>query len=292
MGVAATTGNGNNQLVRRRQMSFLFIFIILMFVLPSIILGSFMWYTMLPLIFLAVIFLVLRFRVMAALQTRGLPEDAQDISGTAEGDLLLADLQGEWKIIPFNAAVHANPNTGVAYQSRIRRIAYDTAYVNGTMLSLSGGNAISPQTQQLFLSKTPSGTIYLDRLGSYITNWDKTKHEIHINNALNMTLIWKRKADWIMQNAGSVPNPAPVQVLILPHWYEQLKAPDGRTYYRNNFKKTTSWTPPTQAEIDADKAAGAGAPSTTAGAPPPNYDAPPPAFDAAPPPYNPEGEGQ
>merc|ERR1719461_100149 len=87
-----------------------------------------------------------------------------------------------------------------------------------------------------------------------------------------MDLLWKRKADWLMRNgklnAGGAPPTHPDQprakVVVLPSWFEQKTAADGRQYYLNNWRKTTQWTVPTQAEIDADRAAGAGG----GGAPP------------------------
>jgi len=72
-------------------------------------------------------------------------------------------------------------------------------------------------------------------------------------------------------------------VLVLPHWWETQMDNNGRVYYKNNYKQTTSWTAPTAEQIaqeTQERAADARITTEgTAGAPPP------PAYHQAPPYY-------
>lgn len=54
--------------------------------------------------------------------------------------------------------------------------------------------------------------------------------------------------------------------LVLPFWYLTAQDAEGRTYYINNFKKTTQWKPPTPAQVAEEKEA------MKSILPPPRYD--------------------
>jgi len=205
---------------------------------------------------------------------RGLPSDAVALP-PAERDEILGELAGQWDIIPSSVPTRSNMPT----------VAFSTAYVNGDVITLSGGPYGKVQTQRIYLSRTPGGTIYLDKLGSYITVWDKALHEIHINNALNMTLIWRRPrgvhpagnqqtGTVILQPApAAAPAAQPQAIVVLPSWWETMTDPSGRVYYKNNYKMTTSWTPPTAQQIaDETRERNAGGEGEgVEGLPPPAY---------------------
>jgi len=86
----------------------------------------------------------------------------------------------------------------------------------------------------------------------------------------------------------AVTDPSYSTVSVLPHWWETKIDQRGKVYYMNNFKKTTSWKPPSAAQIAQEtKERNAAERGTTSG-----YDAsaPPPAFGEEPHTFY-EGEG-
>jgi len=233
---------------------------------------------------------------------RGLPADATPIH-PPERDEILRELAGQWDIIPTGGAQPA---------ISMHNISFSKAYVTGDNITLSGGPNGRVQNQKIFLSRTPAGTLYLDNLGSFVSTWDKVAQEIHINNALNMQLIWRRPQGGYQGNApaanyqqpvapvfhqpvAAVVQPPPAQgvreVLVLPSWWETMTDPSGRVYYKNSYKMTTSWTPPTAQQIaDETRERNAAAVGEGEGQeglpPPPAYN---PAYKttnaSAPPPY-------
>jgi len=213
---------------------------------------------------LAMFWWVRRMRV----QMRGLPPEAAPVISPEKEDIL-NELAGEWDIVPVNTG--PNPNPVFA-----RNIAFSKAYVTGTQITLSGGPRGRTQTQQIYLSRTPTGTLYLDNLGSYIEVWDKVQQEIHINNALNMTLIWRRPRSGVPLTYAAPAIQRPPAVVVLPSWWETMTDANGKVYYKNNHKMTTSWTPPTAEQIaEETRERSALAAENMESQPPPAYNAPP-----------------
>lgn len=56
-----------------------------------------------------------------------------------------------------------------------------------------------------------------------------------------------------VQNAPPAPAAAGGTV-VLPYWWVRSKDEDGRTYYINNFKKSTQWTAPSKEQIEKERA--------------------------------------
>jgi len=166
-------------------------------------------------------------------------------------------------------------------------------------------------------SRTPAGNINLDSgVRSCIVKWDKAKQEMIVFGFLRLDdFINQIETTWCRPGASSAtvdqeielhPVPAqtdsapPIQaasapqpgatgnfqpavkVLVLPAWWESCMDTNGRVYYKNNYKKTTSWTPPTPEQIaieTQERRAHEGASPDDYGAPP-SYSDSPPAFEA------------
>jgi len=196
---------------------------------------------------------------------RGLPPDATPLI-SPEKEEVLNELSGEWDIVPVRGSNSAFGRT----------IAFSKAYVTGTQVTLSGGPRARTQVQQLHLSRTPAGTLYLDNYGSYIESWDKVQQEIRINTAQNMILIWRRPRNGVpVQQAAPVSQP-PAAVVVLPTWWETMTDANGKVYYKNNHKMATSWTPPTAEQIaEETRERNAVASDGMEGLPPTAYNVPP-----------------
>jgi len=157
-----------------------------------------------------------------------------------------------------------------------RIIALSKAYVSGTQITLSGGPRGRTQVQQLYLSRTPTGTLNLDNLGSFIEVWNKVPQEIRINNALNMILRWRRPRNWVLVPQAAAGSQPPVAVVVLPTWWETMTDANGKVYYKNNHKMATSWTPPTAEQIaEETRERNAVASDGMEGLPPTAYNVPP-----------------
>jgi len=240
---------------------------------------SFVMFAIIPIIFCGCVY------YQTYGQMRGLPKDAVPIH-SPEKEEILGELAGHWQIVPVSAPSRPTIQFVTTRGGNPRNIAFSTAYVTGSMLTLSGGPRGRTQSQSLFLSRTPNGTLWLDKLGSYVEVWDKANGELHINNALGMRLMWRRQGTQqqviIQQPVApvypSAPAAAAPAVVVLPQWWSTKTDPNGRVYYRNAHNGTTSWTPPTAQQIAAETrereegwygqtAVGAG------GLPPPAYDA-------------------
>jgi len=193
---------------------------------------------------------------------RGLPTDAARLP-PAERDEILKELAGLWNIVPID----------VGGCSCCTKVSFSQAYVTGDKITLSGGPNARTQQQTIKLRRTPEGRLYVDKHGSYISQWNKVTQEVHINNALNMQLMWKRPQGAVIQQTVVQAAPA---VVVLPSWWETVTDPSGRVYYKNNYKQTTSWTPPTAQQIaDETREMNAMNAGEVEGAPPPSYNAPP-----------------
>jgi len=167
---------------------------------------------------------------------RGLPPGATPLT-SPEKEKVLNELAGEWDIVP------------VSNDGKSDSIVFSKAFVTGSKITLSGGPNGMTLDQQIHLSRTPKGTIYIDKHGSCIEVWNKVLQEIRINNALNMILIWRRPRYGVpVPQAAPVSEPPPA-VVVLPSWWETMTAGNGKVYYKNNYKMTTSWTPPTAEQI-------------------------------------------
>jgi len=68
----------------------------------------------------------------------------------------------------------------------------------------------------------------------------------------------------------------PSRMIALPEWWEACMDPSGRKYYRNTYKMTTSWDPPTAEQISLETEERRAQENASA----PNCDLPPPAYDA------------
>jgi len=213
-------------------------------------------------------------------------------------DLLL----GDWEITTSNGCIVKT---------------FTKAYVTHDTIRYSGPNG-ETGWDFLDLSRTPSGNISLDSEGrSCIWKWDKAKQEIIVfgffrlegYTNLRIETTWCRpgaSSATVDQEIELYPEPAqtasapPIQaasapqpgatgnfqpavkVLVLPAWWESCMDTNGRVYYKNNYKKTTSWTPPTPEQIafeTQERRAQEGASPDDYGAPPSYYDSPP-AFEA------------
>jgi len=170
--------------------------------------------------------------------TRGLPSDATPVESPEKEDIL-NELAGEWDIVPVKVPT---------YVGRQRPFAFAKVYVTGTQLTFSGGPEGSTHTDNIYLSRTPAGTLYIDNYGSYIKVWNKIKQEITINTGLNATIIWRRQQSGVLATRAAPAIQLPV-VIALPSWWEILTDANGKVYYRNNHKMTTSWTPPSPEQI-------------------------------------------
>merc|ERR1719233_942942 len=98
-----------------------------------------------------------------------------------------------------------------------------------------------------------------------------------------MTLIWRRPRTVVLApQSAPVPRPTPVHrpapvVVVLPSWWETATDANGKVYYKNNHRMTTSWTPPSAEQI-AEETRERNAQAAGQDLPPPDY-LPPPAFD-------------
>lgn len=211
-----------------------------------------------------------------------LPKDAAPIV-SPESDQILGELAGEWDIIPVNTGgcILCGSN-----------MHFSKVYFRGTAFTLSGGRRGRSYTQQLYLSRTPTGTLYLDKFGSYVTEWNKVSQEIHITTSNNGQQLWRRPLTFSSAQAAAPVYHQPVVaapvVVFLPAWWETHVDPSGRTYYKNNHTMKTSWTPPTAAQIAQEtRERNARGEEEGEGAAPLAYN-PPPAYNAttasAPPP--------
>jgi len=222
--------------------------------------------------------MVLFFCICIVCRMTGLPEDAVPLE-PAERNKILRELSGSWRVTPTSSGVMG------------MTVKFNKVYVNGNNALFSGGRKGSTQNRTLYLSRNPAGTLYIDKLGSLISSWDKAKHELHINNNLNMGMMWKRTSGGAREQKVQQPDfhniAAALQpaVVVLPSWWEAKINPSGRVYYQNNYKMSTSWNPPTAQQIAIEtqerNAEGIemmkGETQTTANAPS-DYSAPPPPF--------------
>jgi len=205
-------------------------------------------------------------------------------------DLLL----GDWEITTWNGCTQKTFTKA--------NVTHDTIHYS----------APNGETEEVFLdlSRTPDGNINLDSEGrSYIQEWDEAKQEIIVFGFfrleeftnLNIETTWCRPGASsatveleielypVPAQTASAPQPGAtgnfqpaVKVLVLPAWWETCMDTNGRVYYKNNYKKTTSWTPPTPEQIaleTQERRAQEGASPDDYGAPPSYYDSPP-AFEA------------
>jgi len=204
---------------------------------------------------------------------RGLPEDAAPLV-SPERDEILAELQGTWIMEPID--------TGSGLVGAMAKNAGNSivTFNGGTMLV--GG--IEPRYQQVFLSRTPDGNLYLDQMGSYVEDWNKAEGVMRLNDAMGMKLLLRKQGAAPAQTSAPVHQQPASQPIVLPVWWETMQDPSGRVYYKNNNNGTTSWAPPTPEQIaketqerNAQAIADIG---QTRGPPPPAFDQPPPAFSS------------
>jgi len=204
------------------------------------------------------------------IEEKGGPSDTAPLE-SIEKEEIFNELAGVWDIV--------SQNTGQENQESDENIAFSKVNITGTEIIFTGGSHGRAKIKQLFLSRTPTGTLHIDNSGTYIENWDKEQQEIHINNALNKTLIWRRP-----QTGATVPKAAPASqvapaVVVLPSWWETIIDNNGKMYYKNNHKMTTSWTPPTAEQIaEETRERSIEAAVEMEGLPPLIY-SPPPAFE-------------
>lgn len=188
-------------------------------------------YAMYPIFGLVALFCIYCFCLR---QMNGVPQDAVLIA-SPEKDEILAELSGLWNLVPIA------DGQGMMKMGR----AFKRAYVTGDKVTFSGGYRNSSHTQTIHLSRTPTGTIYLDKWGSFIEKWDKVEQEMHVNTGA-MTLLWSRAKKKNVPRAAVEAVPA---VIVLPSWWETSTDPSGRVFYKNNHNMTTSWAPPTAEQI-------------------------------------------
>merc|ERR1711972_868723 len=81
----------------------------------------------------------------------------------------------------------------------------------------------------------------------------------------------QKRHDRAMKNPAEVttteiPDHVTPDGVKLPGWWQVQKDGEGRTYYINNFKKETTWDPPTERQIEEERE------EMQAELPPPSYD--------------------
>jgi len=196
---------------------------------------------------------------------RGLPWDAAPLV-LPERDDILAELQGTWIIEPID--------TGSGLSGAMARNAGNSIVTFTGCAMIIGG--IEPRQQEVFLSRTPDGRLYLDRMGSYIEEWNRAEGVIRLNDCMGMIMLLRKSGPSPATTSAPVQQQPASQPIVLPVWWETMQDPSGKVYYKNNHNGTTSWTPPTPEQIaketqerNAQAAADSG---------PPAYDQPPPAF--------------
>jgi len=211
--------------------------------------------------------------LLKCLGIRGLPEDAAPL-GAPERDDILLQLQGTWIIEPID--------TGSGLIGAMAKNAGNSIVTFTGSTMLIGG--IEPRYQEVFLSRTPDRKLYLDRMGSYVEDWNKAEGVMRINDAMGMILLLRKQRPTLAQTSAPVHQQPASQPIVLPVWWETMQDPSGKVYYKNNHNGTTSWTPPTPEQIaketqerNAQAVADIG---QTGGPPPPAYDQPPPAFSS------------
>lgn len=137
---------------------------------------------------------------------KGLPSDAEPLEENEAAEYL-DKMQGEWRIIPMEGVSN---ETGVVTQSPyVANIAYDRAVVKGNKMILSGGaghrgRPLPVQEQKISFSRSEDGTLYCDKHGSYIDNFDPENGIIDFVNALGMSLQWRRDMLGAVQYPGTV----------------------------------------------------------------------------------------
>merc|ERR1719419_1752406 len=180
------------------------------------------------------------------IKERTLPTDATPVL-SPEKEEILNELAGEWDIAG---------KWDIATVS-LGLVRFTKANVNGDQIILSGGSGEGIGCFMISLSRTPAGRLYLDTDGSYIDAWNKASQEIRIC-LQEMRLIWRRPrrvepAPVVAQapEVAMVPQaaPPPQAAVVLPSWWEPMTDANGKVYYKNNYRMTTSWTPPTIAQI-------------------------------------------
>jgi len=214
------------------------------------------------------------------IKERTLPTDATPVL-SPEKEEILNELAGEWDIATVSSGL----------------VRFTKAEVYDNQIILSGGSDAGIRCFVISLSRTPAGRLYLDTDGSYIDAWDKASQQIHIC-LQEMRLIWRRPrrvqpAPVVAQapEVAMVPQaaPPPQAAVVLPSWWEPMTDANGKVYYKNNYRMTTSWTPPTIAQIvEETRERKAQAEAGMEDPPPPAYKTSP-AFessgDSEPPPY-------
>lgn len=121
-----------------------------------------------------------------------LPSDAKSLD-KKESDQMLEDLQGEWEVVP-EAGTKQTICPGVKMSSTV----YERVFVNHDVLTLSGGKTkdgspVKPQAQQIAFSRSGNKTLYIDKLGTVITNFEPEKGVVSFKNAFGIELKWQRK---------------------------------------------------------------------------------------------------
>lgn len=121
-----------------------------------------------------------------------LPSDAKSLD-KKESDQMLEDLQGEWEVVP-----EADSKQTICPGAKMSSTVYERVFVNHDVLTLSGGKTkdgspVKPQAQQIAFSRSGNKTLYIDKLGTVVTNFEPEKGVVSFKNAFGIELKWQRK---------------------------------------------------------------------------------------------------
>eukprot|EP00747_Dinoflagellata_sp_TGD_P075878 gnl/TRDRNA2_/TRDRNA2_158915_c2_seq3.p1 gnl/TRDRNA2_/TRDRNA2_158915_c2~~gnl/TRDRNA2_/TRDRNA2_158915_c2_seq3.p1 ORF type:complete len:261 (-),score=49.99 gnl/TRDRNA2_/TRDRNA2_158915_c2_seq3:302-1084(-) len=144
-------------------------------------------------------FMVLLKYVMSP-KVRGIPRSSVPLSDR-ETKEMLAKLQGKWVIQPLDGI------SGGAFASAV---TYTDVFVRGDSYTVTGGfhrtkhgSAPNPPQQNTFhMYRGPNKEIYIDFIGSMLTNMNFAGGEITLDNAMGIKALWQRK--W---KADGLPGP-------------------------------------------------------------------------------------
>jgi len=168
----------------------------------------------------------------------------------------------------------------IAADTDVAQTTFTKANVTRDTIHYTGPNGMS-EVVELFLCRRADGLIDLDKAGNtIIKKWDEDWQELNVvgfwgdsaRSAVNST--WRRPIagiELIPTTASAPPEetalaprgetnsalqpgftgnllPA-IGMLDLPEWWETSMDPEGRVFYKNKYKNTSSWTPPTPEQI-------------------------------------------
>jgi len=133
--------------------------------------------------------------------TRGLPADAFPVPEEEEKQLL-SEMEGEWTVISGGSTCcDDEEEEGLIQQNRFKvNVSFTRASVRGDTMTFSGGLSkrglpLTDRQAKLKFSRTASGFLYCDELGSKISNWAPHEGNIEINNSMGIDIVLQRVSE-------------------------------------------------------------------------------------------------